>query len=70
MPFVKIDLIAGRPPEKHRALIARVTDAVCEALEVQAETVRVVLNEVPPELWGKGGVSMAELRREQAGDGR
>jgi 4-oxalocrotonate tautomerase len=70
MPIVRIDLIAGRPPEKHRDLIARVTDAVVDTLDVPADSVRVVLSEVPAELWGKGGVSMAELRRGQAGDGR
>lgn len=61
MPIVRIDLVAGRPPERTRELIRRVTDAVVAALEVQPEQVRVLLNELPPEHWAVGGATMAEL---------
>ncbi len=61
MPIVRIDLVAGRPPERTRDLIRRVTEAVVGALEVRPEQVRVLLNEVPPEHWAIGGATMAEL---------
>jgi 4-oxalocrotonate tautomerase len=61
MPIVRIDLVAGRPPERTRDLIRRVTEAVVAALEVRPEQVRVLLNEVPPEHWAIGGATMAEM---------
>jgi phenylpyruvate tautomerase PptA (4-oxalocrotonate tautomerase family) len=49
MPIIRIDLVAGRPPERTRDLIRRVTEAVVATLEVR------------PEHWAIGGVTMAEL---------
>jgi 4-oxalocrotonate tautomerase len=60
MPIVRIDLVAGREPERMADLIRRVTGAVVAALEVRPEQVRVLLNEVPPEYWAVGGTTMAE----------
>ncbi len=68
MPIVRIDLLAGRPPERKAELIRRVTDAVVAALEVQPEQVRVLLCELPPEHWAVGGRSMAERAGSPAGD--
>ncbi len=59
MPIVRIDLLAGRPPEAKARLIARVTEVVVGTLDVRPEQVRVLLSEVPPEHWGIGGVSVA-----------
>ena len=61
MPIIRIDLVAGRPPERTHELIRRVTDAVVAALEVRPEQVRILLTELPPEHWAIGGVTMAEL---------
>ena len=60
MPIVRIDLLAGRTPERKAELIRRVTDAVVASLEVAPQQVRVLLNEVPPEHWAVGGQSFAE----------
>lgn len=70
MPIVRIDLLAGRPPERKAELIRRVTDAVAAALEVQPEQVRVLLSELPPEHWGVGGQSLAERGRTSEPPGR
>ncbi len=59
MPIVRIDFLAGRPPEAKATLIARVTEAVADTLDVRPEQVRVLLTELPPEHWGIGGVSVA-----------
>jgi 4-oxalocrotonate tautomerase len=59
MPIVRIDLLAGRPPEAKAKLIARVTEVVADTLDVRPEQVRVLLTEVPPEHWGIGGISVA-----------
>jgi 4-oxalocrotonate tautomerase len=60
MPIVRIDLVAGRPAERTRDLIRRVTDAVVAALDVQPEQVRVLITEIQPEYWAIGGTTVAE----------
>ncbi len=55
MPIVRVDVMAGRDREQLRRLIARVSQAVAHELEIPIERVRVVVTEVPAELWGVGG---------------
>lgn len=59
MPVVQVTVLAGRDAETKRRLIAGVTDAVTDALAVEAARVRVLLYEVPPENWGVGGAPKA-----------
>ncbi len=61
MPFVSIDVLAGRPPELLERLIARVSETVSETLDTPIERVRVVIHEVPPHLWGIGGVPASQV---------
>jgi len=63
MPIANIQILAGRPAEARRALIQAVTAAIVESLQVKPESVRVIVQEVPPEHWGIGGVSAKELGR-------
>jgi 4-oxalocrotonate tautomerase len=60
MPIIRIELLEGRSPDKKAALIRRVTQAVVETLEVDAQQVRVLLYDIPREHWGVGGKSKAE----------
>ncbi|MFG6198402.1 2-hydroxymuconate tautomerase [Nonomuraea sp. JJY05] len=60
MPLVNISIVAGRGPDKIRALIRKVHTAVQESLDVPPETIRVIVHEVPPEHWAVGGVTKAE----------
>ena len=55
MPFVEITLIEGRDPEKLRALIRRVTDAIEETIAAPRPSIRIVLREVPATHWAVGG---------------
>lgn len=59
MPVVHVYMLEGRPPERIRDLMARVTRAVCESLDVSPDRVRVVVSEVPGTHWAVGGVPMA-----------
>jgi 4-oxalocrotonate tautomerase len=67
MPIVRLEILAGRPPERKAELIRRVTAAVVDSLEVRPDQVRVLLFEVPPEHWAVGGQSMAERRDAEQG---
>lgn len=61
MPIVHISMIAGRTPEKKEKLIKKVTDAIVEALQIPAEKVRIILNEVSKENIGVGGVPLSKM---------
>jgi 4-oxalocrotonate tautomerase len=54
-------MIQGRTPEKKEQLIKKVTEAIIEVLKVPADRVRIVLNEVPKENLGYGGVPLSKL---------
>ncbi len=61
MPLVRIDVLEGRSPEMLETLIERVSQTVAETLETPVDRVRVVINEVPPHLWGIGGVPASKV---------
>jgi len=61
MPIVHISMISGRTPEKKEQLIKKVTDAIVEALQISADKVRIVLNEVPKENIGYGGIPLSKM---------
>jgi 4-oxalocrotonate tautomerase len=60
MPIVEITLAEGRPPEKLRALISALTEAVCDSIGAPKANVRVVIREVPKTHWAAGDVTLAE----------
>jgi 4-oxalocrotonate tautomerase family enzyme len=62
MPIVRIELLEGRSAAMKRDLIRSVTEAVVAALAVAPGQVRVLLHELPAELWSVGGATMAERR--------
>jgi len=55
MPIVEITLIEGRSPEAKRRLVAKVTDAIVEAIEAPPEAVRIILREIPALHFGVAG---------------
>jgi len=60
MPIVQISMIQGRTPEKKAELIKKVTDAIVETLQIPKDRVRIVLNEVPKDNLGYGGVPLSK----------
>ena len=55
MPSVHIHLLEGRTPERKAELIAAVTEACCRTLGSRPEAVRIILEEMKRENFGKGG---------------
>jgi len=49
MPIVNIYMYEGRPVDQKRKLVAEVTDAICRALDVGPEVVRIMINDMPRE---------------------
>lgn len=68
MPFVNIKVTGGEqaPTEAQKAeLIKGATDLLVRVLGKNPATTVVVIEEVPLENWGVGGVSRAQTKREK-----
>ena len=69
MPLVNIRLTQRDIPtsrEQKARLIAGVSDLVCEVLGKRLEDVVVIIDEVDPDNWGEGGMSVTALRAARA----
>jgi 4-oxalocrotonate tautomerase len=60
MPIVQISMIQGRTQEKKAELIKKVTEAIVETLQIPKDRVRIVLNEVPKDNLGYGGIPLSK----------
>ena len=60
MPIVHISMLPGRTPEMKEDLIRKVTDAIAEALKIPEDRVHIILNEVPKENVGHGGIPLTK----------
>jgi len=56
MPIVNIYMYKGRHVDQKRKLVAEVTDAICRALDVGPEVVRIMINDMPRENMAVAGV--------------
>lgn len=65
MPLIEVTLAEGRSPEKLRALISKLTEAVVETGVAKKEAVRVILREVPKSHWAAGDETLAERAAKQ-----
>jgi 4-oxalocrotonate tautomerase len=60
MPTIRVELLEGRTPEQKTALVKALTQAVVESLGSKAESVDVVLFDIPRQNWATGGVQWSE----------
>ncbi|MBV1952070.1 MAG: 4-oxalocrotonate tautomerase family protein [Cycloclasticus sp.] len=63
MPIAHIHMMEGRTEEQKAAVIEKVTDALCEAVDAPRQNVRVLIQEVPNTQFGIGGVTAKSLGR-------
>jgi 4-oxalocrotonate tautomerase len=63
MPFIRIDILAGRSDELKRKLYEEVTNTVEKTIHAPRENIRVVITEIPKENWVVGGVSIADRQK-------
>lgn len=61
MPIIDVTILKGRPPEKRLALMQALTQAAVDSLGVPADSVRVMLREIPGEHFAVGGVPKKPL---------
>lgn len=55
MPIVQIHLMHGRDNAKKKQLVNKVTQAICESLDVAPKNVRIILSEMMPENYAIAG---------------
>jgi 4-oxalocrotonate tautomerase family enzyme len=62
MPIVTINMVAGRDRSAVQECLREVAQAVSRTLEAPLSSVRVLVNEVDPELWTVGTTLKSEER--------
>ena len=60
MPIAEIHIIEGRSDETKEKLISKMTDVLCEVLEVKPQQVRIIIEEMKKENFGIAGESVAK----------
>ena len=60
MPIIQVNLMEGRDADAKRKFAADVTRLACEHLNVQANQVRIIFNEMPRENYAIAGELMAD----------
>ncbi len=60
MPTIRVEMLEGRTPEQKTALVKALTQAVVTTLGGKAESVDVVLFDIPRQNWATGGVQWSE----------
>jgi 4-oxalocrotonate tautomerase len=60
MPFVAVHIARGRPLEKRRRLVAAITEAVTEILELERSATQVLIHEHDRDNWAIGGEFLSD----------
>jgi 4-oxalocrotonate tautomerase len=60
MPHIQITMLEGRTHEQKRKLVERVTDAMVDECNANAEAVTIAIVEVTREDYARGGVLIAD----------
>ncbi|MEZ5694316.1 MAG: tautomerase family protein [Altererythrobacter sp.] len=61
MPIITARILTGRSTEMKADLVRELAQAAVRALGVREEQIRVLIEEYPPEHWGAGSKTKAEL---------
>lgn len=63
MPVVQVNIIEGRSEQQKERLIHELTEAVHRAIEAPAESIRVLITEMPSSHWGIAGKTAKSIGR-------
>lgn len=62
MPLIQVTMVQGRTVEQKHALIAKLTDAMHEAVGAPKDRIRVAIYEIAADDWGIGGEPFSAIR--------
>lgn len=60
MPIVTVNINEGRTLEQKRAMVAKMTDIICETMEVKPPQVRIIINEMKNENFAIAGTLICD----------
>lgn len=63
MPVIEVKMFAGRTREQKARLVRNLTEGTIEALGVAAESVRVIIYDIPKEHWAIAGRLVVDVER-------
>lgn len=63
MPIVRVSMWEGRTLDEKRRLARGLTDAITTAIGCDPATVRILIDEYPPEHWAIGGELQSDRER-------
>lgn len=60
MPIVVVNIKEGRTVEQKRAMVERMTQAICDTMEVKPDAVRIIINDMKNENFAIGGTLVCD----------
>ena len=60
MPIVVVNIKEGRTLEQKRAMVTKVTEALCETMEVPKTSVRIIINEMANDNFAVAGTLVCD----------
>ena len=60
MPIVTGNIKEGRTVEQKRAMVERVTQVICDTMEVKPDAVRIIINDMKNENFAIGGTLVCD----------
>ena len=63
MPLIHVINATPSTTARKRELIAELTATYARVMQVRPDTIRIVIDELPREDWGVGGVTLADSGR-------
>lgn len=66
MPIMQVFILEGRTEEQKAAFIAAATEAAAAHLDAPADSVRIILTDMPLTNFGRAGKTAKQIRNEKA----
>ncbi len=60
MPVLTVTMLKGRTAKKKAELTADLTSTVSRVLNIDSDRISCLIEEIAPENWARGGITMAQ----------
>ena len=61
MPILRLEMHPGRTPEQKREFVREAARVAVEILKCPPESVDILIDEIPRDLWAKGGKLVSDV---------